>query len=171
MQVLSTINAELQCPRFMADIESNNFDAALDALPTQMRGKPSARTAETFYSRVFYPSFLDSHFHLAVFVTLSKARATGRLMTSDPYSKYSHTVSSWHQNWLEHVSSDISIRFLHDRGGSSASEGRASNRCQAVSFPPQKASFFRRVELVPPPLSKSVMVSAFRAFIQPPPPR
>jgi len=42
LQVLSAINPKFHCPRLMAGIESNNFDAALDALPTQMRGKPTA---------------------------------------------------------------------------------------------------------------------------------
>ena len=36
LQVLSALNPEFQCPRLMADIASNNFDADLDALPTQI---------------------------------------------------------------------------------------------------------------------------------------
>jgi len=36
MQVLSTINPEFNCPRLMEDLESSDFDAALNALPTQI---------------------------------------------------------------------------------------------------------------------------------------
>jgi hypothetical protein len=70
--------------------------------PTNWAAIAKYTTAEAFYSRVMYPVFLENHFYLAVFDTPSATRASGRLIILDPYSKYSLTVSSCLQKWLQH---------------------------------------------------------------------